>query len=91
MKARTNVRRGTDIVLHCRIPVDRAQAILCDISDTGCRIQLFDGYVNKGTTIFFELDEQTDLAGQIVWVLGGEAGVRFMHKLSPAARKVLEI
>ncbi|MFK4005260.1 PilZ domain-containing protein [Qipengyuania sp. NPDC077563] len=91
MKARTNVRRGTDIVLHCRIPVDRAQAILCDISDTGCRIQLFDGYVNKGTTIFFELDEQTDLAGQIVWVQGGEAGVRCMHKLSPAARKVLEI
>ena len=40
MKTRTNVRRGTNIVLDCRIPVERAQAILSDISDTGCRIEL---------------------------------------------------
>ena len=91
MKTRTNVRRGTNIVLDCRIPVERAQAILSDISETGCRIELFDGYVHEGTTIFFELDDRTDLAGQIVWVSGGEAGVRFMHKLNPHARQVLEL
>ena len=91
MQTRTTNRQGSDIVLQCRVPISPARAILCDISETGCRIELFDGYVNKGSTIFFEIDERTELAGQIVWVKGAEAGVRFMHKLNPAARRALEL
>ncbi|MBA4764527.1 MAG: PilZ domain-containing protein [Erythrobacter sp.] len=91
MQTRTTNRQGSDIVLDCRVPIQRARAILCDISLTGCRIELFDGFVNKGSTIFFELDDRNELAGQIVWVKGNEAGVRFMHKLSPLAMDALEL
>ena len=91
MQTRTNNRQGSDIVLNCRAPVQRAQAILCDISETGCRIELFEGFVNKGSTIFFEIDERNELAGQIVWVRGNEAGVRFMHRLSGVVRAALEL
>ena len=91
MQARTNNRQGTDIVLNCRVPVRPAQAMLCDISDTGCRIEIFDGVVRKGATIFFEIDARNDIAGQVVWVEGNEAGVRFSHKLNALARAALEL
>lgn len=91
MQTRTTNRRGSDLVLNCRVPIRQAQAILCDISETGCRIELFDGFVSKGSTIFFEIDERNELAGQIVWVRGNEAGVRFMHKLSAVIRQTLEL
>lgn len=91
MQTRTTNRQGSDIVLGCRTPVQRAQAILCDISETGCRIELFDGYVCKGSTIFFEIDHRNELAGQIVWVRGNEAGVKFMHKMSGVVRAALEL
>lgn len=91
MQTRTNNRQGSNIVLNCRAPVARAQAILCDISETGCRIELFEGFVNKGSTIFFEIDQRNELAGQIVWVRGNEAGVRFMHRLSAVVRNALEL
>ena len=91
METRTNNRQGSDIVLNCRAPVRRAQAILCDISDTGCRIEIFEGYVQRGSTIFFEIDERNEVAGQVVWVRGNEAGVQFMHKLSYAVRTALEL
>lgn len=91
MQTRTTNRQGSNIVLQCRAPIARAQAILCDISDTGCRIEVFDGHVSRGSTIFFEIDDRTELAGQIVWVRGAEAGVRFMHKLNAAARMALEL
>ncbi|EDL49276.1 PilZ domain-containing protein [Erythrobacter sp. SD-21] len=91
MQTRTTNRQGSDIVLNCRAPVQPAQAILCDISETGCRIELFDGHVDKGATIFFEIDERNEIAGQIVWVRGNEAGVKFMHKLGGAVRRALEL
>ena len=91
MQVRANNRQGTNIVLNCRVPVRRAQALLCDISHTGCRIEVFDSVVNKGATIFFEIDEKNEFAGQVVWVRGNEAGIRYMHKLSPAAQQVLEL
>ena len=91
MQTRTTNRQNSDIVVNCRVPIRRAQAILCDISQTGCRIEMFDGFVQRGCTIFFELDETTEVAGQAMWVEGNEAGVRFLHRLSPAAMRVLEI
>lgn len=91
MQTRTTNRQGSNIVLNCRMPKDRVQAILCDVSETGCKIELFDGHASKGSTIFFELDSTNELAGQIVWVRGNEAGVRFMHNLNRVAREVLEL
>ena len=91
MQTRTIYRQDSNIVLNCRTPVERAQALMCDISETGCKIELFDGYVQRGATIFFEIDDRNELAGQIVWVRGNEAGVRFSHKLSHKIRTVLEL
>ena len=91
MQTRAINRKTSNIVLGCRTPVARAQALLCDISETGCRIELFDGHVQRGSTIIFEIDARNELAGQIVWVQGNEAGVRFSHKLSHAIRTALEL
>ena len=91
MQTRTIDRQDSNIVLNCRTPVEGAQALLCDISETGCRIELFDGHVQRGTTIFFEIDARNELAGQIIWVRGNEAGVRFSHKLSHRIRTALEL
>ena len=91
MQTRTTNRQGTDIVLNCRAPVQRVQAILCDVSETGCRVELFEGHVHKGSTIFFEIDERNELAGQVVWVRGNEAGIKFMHRLSGRIRAVLDL
>ena len=91
MRTRTAHRQGSNIVLDCRMPVRPARALLCDISDTGCRIEVFDGHALKGSTIFFEIDGRAEFAGQIVWVRGTEAGVRFMHRLSPLVRDYLEL
>lgn len=78
-------------MLDCRVPIERVQALLCDISETGCRIELFDAHVNDGATILFEIDGEASFAGQIVWVRGIEAGVRFTHKLSGKVRHFLEL
>ena len=91
MQTRMINRQDSNIVLDCRTPLARAQALLCDISETGCRIELFDGYVQRGSTIFLEVDARNELAGQIVWVRGNEAGVHFSHKLSHAVRTALEL
>lgn len=91
MEIRATNRQGSNIVLNCRIPVQPAQAIMCDISTTGCRIELFDGFTQRGSTIFFEIDEKNQIAGQVVWAHGKEAGVRFMHKLSPTVIDLLEL
>ncbi len=91
MQTRTINRQDSNIVLNCRTPVARAQALLCDISETGCRIELFDGYVQRGATIIFEIDARNELAGQIVWVHGNQAGVSFSHRLSHAIRTALEL
>lgn len=91
MQERSSVRRSTNLVLPCRVPAKLEKAILSDISLTGCRIELFDGTPQKGSTIIFEVSESDHLAGEIVWVRGSEAGVRFSHKLSAPVRSALDL
>lgn len=79
------------MVLPCRVPAKLEKAILSDISLTGCRIELFDAVPQKGSTIVFEVNAADHFAGEIVWVRGFEAGVRFTNQLSAPVRTALDL
>lgn len=92
MDLRASDRRTTDIMLPCTMLGHAEWAILCDVSPSGCRIELFDGRVPlRGATIVFEIGDPLYVAGTIVWVNGSEAGVRFSDALDPQVMRVLEI
>lgn len=92
MYQRASDRKPTNLVLPCVVLGQIERAILCDVSPTGCRIEMFDGSMPpRGATIVFEVSDPLYFAGEIVWVRGGEAGVRFTRPLAPEVRKALEV
>lgn len=91
MQQRSSDRKSTNIVLDCIVRKQREQAILCDVSPTGCRIELFDAVAQLGSTIIFEVDEKLGFAGEVVWVRGIEAGVRFSRPLLPKILTALDL
>ena len=92
MEMRATDRKTSNLVLQCIILGREERAILCDVSPTGCRIELFDGGVPlRGSTIIFEVNDPIYFAGEVVWVRGSEAGVRFTKNLSPEVRNALEV
>jgi hypothetical protein len=92
MNLRESDRKTSNIVLPCTTLGRDERAILCDVSPTGCRIELFDGAMpQRGATIIFEVKDPLYFAGEIVWVRGSEAGVRFTRDLTPEVRSALEL
>ena len=92
MDLRAGDRKPSNIVLSCVILGREERAILCDVSLGGCRIELFDGGVpQRGSTIIFDAGPESHFAGEIVWVRGIEAGVRFTRVLSPEVCRALEL
>ena len=82
MYERISLRQATDVVIDCIVLKRREKAILCDVSPTGCRIELFDGTAQLGAMMVFQIDEALQFAGEVVWVKKGQAGVRFTRPLS---------
>lgn len=92
MDLRAGDRKSSNIVLDCLILGRIERAILCDVSKSGCRIELFDGVLpQRGSTIIFEIREPLYFAGEVVWVRGNEAGVRFTKPLSAEVSAALEL
>ncbi|MEZ5680540.1 MAG: PilZ domain-containing protein [Erythrobacter sp.] len=92
MDLRATDRKSSNLVLDCIILGRPERAILCDVSSTGCRIELFDGNTpQRGSTIVFEVRDPVYFAGEVVWVRGLEAGVRFTRTLSNEVRDALEL
>jgi hypothetical protein len=82
-------RTGTDVPLVCRIPARPSAARILDVSTYGCRVALSNNDAEKGASIVFEMPNGDRMNGMVVWVQGGEAGVRFAHALRPATARVL--
>ena len=92
LNQRATDRKSTNLVLECVILGREERAIICDVSATGCRIELFDGNIpQRGSTIIFEVADPVYFAGEVVWVRGNEAGVRFTKKLSDQVRDALGV
>ena len=92
MNQRATNRKSSNIVLDCVVLGREERAIICDVSPTGCRVELFDGNIpQRGSTIIFEVADPIYFAGEVVWVRGGEAGVRFTRKLSKEVHAALEL
>ena len=92
MDLRANDRKKSNLVIDCVVLGREERAILCDVSPSGCRIELFDGSIpQRGSTIIFEVADPVYFAGEVVWVRGNEAGVRFTRELSDQVRDALEL
>lgn len=92
MDLRGTDRKPSNLVLECVVLGRTERAILCDVSPTGCRIEMFDGVVpQRGSTIVFEVRDPIYFAGEVVWVSGNEAGVRFTRPLSREVSNALEL
>lgn len=92
MNLRGADRKPSNLVLDCVVLGREARAILCDVSPTGCRIEMFDAPPPpRGATIVFEVADPLFFAGEVVWVRGNESGVKFTKQLSLAALRALEI
>lgn len=91
MQQRIFDRTTSNLVIDCIVQRQRERAILCDVSASGCRMELFDGVVQIGSTIIFELDDRLAFAGEVVWTRGGEAGVQFTRSLPARVMTALEM
>lgn len=91
IQQRLTPRHATNVVLDCLVARQRAQAILCDVSGTGCRVELFDASAEPGAMLIFEIDDRLAFAGQVVWVQGAEAGVQFTRPLTPQILAALDV
>ena len=83
---RSAQRAAIEVKLTCRLPARPQSATLRDISYHGCRIDVPGAPIEVGGTALLEVPGQAKIAGQVVWVQGRTAGVRFERALgSPAA------
>ena len=87
-------RRGTDrtpinVRLTCRMPASPRAAIVQDISREGCRLEVPGGPIERGATALLELPGALSVSGQIVWVDGRTAGIRFQRALGQRAAVAL--
>ena len=84
MERRVKDRIETDVQLTCRAPARPTRAIMHDVSNTGCRMELPEAAVELGGTVLIDLPGSAQVAGCIVWVRGCQAGVRFERALRGA-------
>ena len=52
-----------------------------DVSHYGCRLDVPEGNVELGGTVLIDLPDAPMFPGQVVWLKGNTAGVRFLRRL----------
>jgi hypothetical protein len=85
MERRRDERNVTNVLLTCRVPARPCRAIMHDLSHTGCRLELPDANVERGSTALLELPGAGRASGHIVWTSGNVVGIEFYHRLRGAA------
>ena len=85
MERRRDERNVTNVLLTCRVPARPCRAIMHDLSHTGCRLELPDANVELGGTALLDLPAAGQVAGRVVWVRSGVAGIEFLRRLSGEA------
>lgn len=83
--------RTSNVVIDCIARRKRQRAVLCDLSEQGCRVELPDAQRLLGDTLVFEIDDRLAFVGEIVWTRGNEAGVEFSRPLSRSIRTALDL
>jgi hypothetical protein len=78
-------RATIEVKLTCRMPARPQPATLRDISYHGCRIDVPGAPIEVGGTALLEVPGLAKVAGQVVWVHGRTAGVRFERTLGSSA------
>lgn len=85
MDERNHERFVVDKEIECFVGERRHEVILYDLSSGGCMIELPQASLNGGAFIHLRMNQFIEVSGQVVWVFGGNAGVRFSQFLHEAA------
>lgn len=67
------------------MPASPSVAQIHDVSEHGCRLEMRGSAIEPGATALLEMAPATRVSGQVVWVRGNVAGVRFARPLGRAA------
>ena len=86
---RQNERVETDIGLTCRVPAQPTPVKIVDLSRDGCRIEARQRRLEQGGSIVFDMPNGDRTSGQVMWVKGYTAGIRFSRGLRPLTAKSL--
>jgi len=81
MERRREERIETNVNLSARMPARPCHAIVHDLSHEGCRIELGTANIELGGTALLDLPGASRYEGQVVWVKGNQAGIRFARRL----------
>jgi hypothetical protein len=77
MERRYTDRVPTEVGVSCRVPASPEQAMLIDLSQSGCRLEFARRGVDQGATVNLDFQVGKPIGGQVVWTDGAYAGVRF--------------
>ncbi|MCT2398316.1 PilZ domain-containing protein [Novosphingobium mangrovi (ex Huang et al. 2023)] len=84
MDERDYERLIVDKGIECFVGERRYEVFLYDLSSGGCMIEAPRALLRVGMAIHLRLDEPIEASGQVVWMVGGNAGVRFSQLLHEA-------
>jgi len=83
MDRRFDNRIGILREVECIIEGRSVEALLSNLSKSGCMISTLDGIVEEGSAIEIALSNEKREPGKVVWQNGNNAGVQFDKHLSP--------
>jgi PilZ domain len=79
---RKSIRYPVFLTASCRNSMGRrSDVILSDISEDGCGITVAEGLLKAGQLVVVRLESLEALSGQVAWVRGNRAGVKFERPL----------
>ncbi|GGD74457.1 PilZ domain-containing protein [Croceicoccus mobilis] len=89
MYRRDHERLASDRQIECRVDGRTFQAVLYNVSLSGCMIEIPLNRVSQGDRLFLKTDGQIRMAGMVVWQEERNAGVRFDQPLHEAVVRFL--
>ena len=81
MERRFTDRMPTEVGVACRVPASPERARLVDVSRSGCRLEFARRNVDRGATVNLDFRMGQPIGGEVVWIDGAQAGVRFHSAL----------
>ena len=81
MERRFTDRMPTEVGVACRVPASPERARLVDVSRSGCRLEFARRNVERGATVNRDFRMGQPIGGEVVWIDGAQAGVRFHSAL----------
>ena len=81
------------LTASCRGSMGRmSDIILSDLSTDGCGVTLAEGLLKPGQLVVVRLQSLEGLAGNVVWVRGKKAGVKFERPLyGPVLEHIVKV